>query len=97
MGIILGIEIEGCTYGSAGIETAYAIGEKYYKPDWNNQVILITDGDLNFGITDKHGLKGLIEEKKKSNLFLSVIGAQLQGRQFGSPLETWQRNLLRRE
>ena len=77
MGIVLGIEITGCTYGSAGIETAYAIGEKYYKPDWNNQVILITDGDLNFGITDKHGLKGLIEEKKKSNLFLSVIGAGL--------------------
>lgn len=77
MGIVLGIEIEGCTYGSAGIETAYASGEKYYKPDWNNQVILITDGDLNFGITDKYGLKGLIEEKKKSNLFLSVIGAGL--------------------
>ena len=77
MGIILGIEITGCTNGSAGIETAYAIGEKFYKPDWNNQVILITDGDLNFGITDKHGLKGLIEEKKKSNLFLSVIGTGL--------------------
>ena len=77
MGIILGIEIEGCTYGSAGIKTAYKIGEKFYKPDWNNQVILITDGDLNFGITDKHGLKGLIEEKKKSNLFLSVIGTGL--------------------
>ena len=77
MGVVLGIEIEGCTYGSAGIETAYAIGEKYYKPDWNNQVILITEGDLNFGITDKHGLKGLIEEKKKSNLFLSVIGTGL--------------------
>ena len=77
MGIILGIEITGCTYGSAGIKTAYAIGEKYYNPDWNNQVILITDGDLNFGITDKHGLKGLIEKKKKSNLFLSVIGTGL--------------------
>jgi Ca-activated chloride channel family protein len=77
MGIVLGIEIEGCTYGSAGINTAYDIGEKFYKPDWNNQVILITDGDLNFGITDKHGLKGLIEEKKKSNLFLSVIGTGL--------------------
>ena len=77
MGIILGIEIEGCTDGSAGIKTAYAIGEKFYKPDWNNQVILITDGDLNFGITDKHGLKGLIEKKKKGNLFLSVIGTGL--------------------
>ena len=77
MGIVLGIEIEGCTYGSAGINTAYDIGEKFYKPDWNNQVILITDGDLNFGITDKRGLKGLIEKKKKSNLFLSVIGTGL--------------------
>ena len=77
MGLVLGIEITGCTYGSAGINTAYDIGEKFYKPDWNNQVILITDGDLNFGITDKHGLKGLIEEKKKSNLFLSVIGTGL--------------------
>ena len=77
MGIILGIEIAGCTYGSAGIKTAYAIGEKFYKTDWNNQIILITDGDLNFGITDKHGLQGLIEEKKKSNLFLSVIGTGL--------------------
>ena len=77
MGIILGIEIDGCTHGSAGIETAYAIGEKLYKPGWNNQVILITDGDLNFGITDKYGLKELIEEKKKSNLFLSVIGTGL--------------------
>ena len=77
MGIILGIEITGCTYGSAGIKTAYAIGEKFYNPDWNNQVILITDGDLNFGITDKHGLKGLIEKKKKSNIFLSVIGTGL--------------------
>ena len=77
MGIILGIEITGCTCGSAGIKTAYAIGEKFYNPDWNNQVILITDGDLNFGITDKHGLQGLIEKKKKSNLFLSVIGTGL--------------------
>ncbi len=77
MGILLGIEITGFTYGSAGIETAYRIGEKYYQQDQNNQVILITDGDLNFGITNKHGLQNLIEEKKKSCLFLSVIGTGL--------------------
>jgi len=77
MGQLLGIEIDGCTYGSAGIETAYDLGAKYYQDSWSNQVILITDGDLNFGITDKGGLKDLIEEKKKSNLFLSVIGTGL--------------------
>ena len=74
---LLSIEINGCTYGSAGIETAYKIGKKNYIKDGNNQVILITDGDLNFGITDKGGLEDLIEEKKKDNLFLSVIGTGL--------------------
>ena len=77
MGVVLGIGIEGCTYGSAGIRTAYDIGAKYFDTAQNNQVILITDGDLNFGITDKRGLKGLIEDKKQSRLFLSVIGTGL--------------------
>ena len=74
---LLSIEINGCTYGSAGIETAYKIGKKNYIEDGNNQVILITDGDLNFGITDKGGLEELIEQKKKDHLFLSVIGTGL--------------------
>ena len=77
MGILLGIEIDGCTNGSAGIETAYRLGSQYYQEGWSNQVILITDGDLNFGITEKHGLRDLIEKKKKSGLFLSVIGTGL--------------------
>ena len=77
MAALLGIEISGCTWGSAGIETAYRLGAKHYRDDANNQVILITDGDLNFGITEKSGLQNLIEEKKKSNLFLSVIGTGL--------------------
>lgn len=74
---LLGLEIFGGTYGSAGIETAYEIGKEEYVEGGNNQVILITDGDLNFGITDRGGLEELIEEKKKSNLFLSVIGTGL--------------------
>ena len=78
MGRLLEIEIKGCTHGSAGIKTAYELGAKYFREDWNNQVILITDGDLNFGITSKGGLKELIEEKKKSGLFLSVIGTGLR-------------------
>ena len=74
---LLSIEITGCTNGSKGIEQAYKIGKKNYIPGGNNQVILITDGDLNFGITDKGGLEELIEKKKKDNLFLSVIGTGL--------------------
>ena len=73
----LSLKISGFTYGSAGIETAYKIGRSHYISGGNNQVILITDGDLNFGITDKGGLEELIEEKKKDRLFLSVIGTGL--------------------
>jgi Ca-activated chloride channel family protein len=71
------VYISGATYGSAGIEKAYEIIEKNKIKDGVNRVIILTDGDLNFGITDKDGLKGLIEKKKKSNLFLSVIGTGL--------------------
>ncbi len=74
---LLSIEIGGCTDGSKGIERAYRIGKKNYIRGGNNQVILITDGDLNFGITDKGGLEELIERKKKDNIFLSVIGTGL--------------------
>ena len=77
MAALMGIEIGGCTYGSAGIMTAYELGRRHYREGWSNQVILITDGDLNFGITEKHGLQDLIEEKKKTGLFLSVIGTGL--------------------
>lgn len=74
---LLSVSINGYTHGSAGIEKAYQIGRKNYIEGGNNQVILITDGDLNFGITDKGGLEELIEEKKKDRLFLSVIGTGL--------------------
>ena len=74
---LLSINISGWTHGSKGIERAYQIGKKNYLEGGNNQVILITDGDLNFGITDKGGLEELIELKKKDNLFLSVIGTGL--------------------
>ena len=74
---VLELEIAGGTYGSAGIEKAYEIGKRNCIPDGNNQVILITDGDLNFGITDAGGLEALIEEKKRDHLFLSVLGTGL--------------------
>ena len=74
---VMKLLIGGCTFGSAGIETAYKAAGKNYKKDCNNEVILITDGDLNFGITEKGSLKELISEKKKENVFLSVIGTGL--------------------
>lgn len=64
----------GGTNGSAGIQTAYELAEKYFVKGGNNRVILATDGDLNIGITDQGSLTRLIEEKAKSGVFLSVLG-----------------------
>ena len=71
------IRITGCTYGSKGIETAYELTNRTYIEDGINRVILMTDGDLNFGITDKGGLKDLILSKKDNGIFLSVLGTGL--------------------
>ena len=64
----------GGTNGSAGIQTAYEIAEKYYIEGGNNRIILATDGDLNIGITDEGSLTRLVKEKAKSGVFLSVLG-----------------------
>lgn len=68
------LEAAGSTNGSAGINTAYEIAEKNFIKGGNNRVILATDGDLNVGTTSESALKELIVDKKKSGVFLSVIG-----------------------
>lgn len=68
------LEAGGSTAGAAGINTAYEIAEKYFIKGGNNRVILATDGDLNVGLSSESELTGLIEEKRESGVFLSVLG-----------------------
>lgn len=64
----------GCTAGSDGIRTAYRIAREQFIKGGNNRVILATDGDLNVGVTSEGELARLIQEEKKSGVFLSVMG-----------------------
>ncbi|MBQ7535792.1 MAG: VWA domain-containing protein [Stomatobaculum sp.] len=64
----------GGTNGSAGIQTAYELAEKYFIEGGNNRVIMATDGDLNIGVTDQGSLTRLIEDEAKSGVYLSVLG-----------------------
>lgn len=64
----------GSTAGAQGIRQAYALAEANYQKDGVNRVILATDGDFNVGITDRDQLKSYIQEKRKSGIFLSVLG-----------------------
>jgi Ca-activated chloride channel family protein len=64
----------GTTAGEAGIKEAYRLAEQSFVKDGVNRVMLATDGDFNVGQTDDDDLKRLIEEKRKSGVFLSVFG-----------------------
>lgn len=68
------LEAGGSTNGADGIETAYALAEKYFIEGGNNRVILATDGDLNVGVSSESALDELITEKKESGVYLSVLG-----------------------
>ena len=64
----------GSTAGAEGIETAYKLAEKAFKKDGVNRVMLATDGDFNVGPASDEDLKRIIEERRKSGIFLSVLG-----------------------
>ncbi|MEL7530066.1 MAG: von Willebrand factor type A domain-containing protein, partial [Bacteroidota bacterium] len=64
----------GGTNGAQGIITAYEIAEQNFIQGGNNRIILGSDGDFNIGISDQDELIELIEEKRESGVFLSVLG-----------------------
>ncbi len=64
----------GSTAGAQGIQDAYRLAATAFDKDAVNRVILGTDGDFNVGITNKQQLKGFIERKRKSGIFLSILG-----------------------
>jgi Ca-activated chloride channel family protein len=64
----------GSTNGGEGIQLAYATAREHFVQGGLNRVILCTDGDFNVGVTDEGSLVKLIEEERKSGVFLSVLG-----------------------
>ncbi len=69
-----GLNAGGSTAGAAGIEGAYALAEQNFDKDGVNRIILATDGDFNVGMSSNDDLKELIEKKRESGIFLSVLG-----------------------
>lgn len=64
----------GSTHGSSGIRKAYSLAEQVFMPKGNNRVILASDGDFNVGITGRGELQKLIEEKRTTGVYLTVLG-----------------------
>lgn len=64
----------GATNGGMGIHLAYDIAKANFAADGVNRVVLCTDGDFNVGVSSPGDLVRLVEEKAKSNVFLTVLG-----------------------
>ncbi|PBJ14583.1 VWA domain-containing protein [Flavobacterium sp. ACN6] len=64
----------GSTAGGAGIELAYKTAAENFIKGGNNRVILATDGDFNVGSTSNSDMEKLIEEKRKTGVFLTCLG-----------------------
>ncbi len=68
------LQAGGSTAGGEGIQLAYQLAEANYDKNAVNRVILATDGDFNVGIANQQELKGFIERKRDSGIYLSVLG-----------------------
>ncbi len=64
----------GSTNGGEGIKLAYKIARENFIKGGINRVLLGTDGDFNVGTSSRGELERLIEQKRKSGVYLTVLG-----------------------
>jgi len=68
------LEAGGSTAGGAGIRLAYDQAVANFIRGGNNRLILATDGDFNVGASSDAEMVQLIEEKRRTGVFLTVLG-----------------------
>ncbi|MDN5478385.1 MAG: von Willebrand factor type A domain-containing protein, partial [Chryseobacterium sp.] len=68
------LQAGGSTAGGAGIELAYKLAQENFIKNGNNRVVIATDGDFNVGASSTSNVQTLIEEKRKSGVFLTCLG-----------------------
>ena len=68
------LQAGGSTNGAGGIQIAYDVAAKHFIKGGVNRVILCTDGDFNVGVASNSELVQMIQEKRSTGVFLSVLG-----------------------
>lgn len=68
------LEAGGSTAGGEGILLAYQTAKEHFIKGGNNRVILASDGDFNVGVSSDGELVRLIEEERKSGVYLTILG-----------------------
>ncbi len=68
------LQAGGSTAGGEGIRLAYEVAKENFNKEGNNRVILATDGDFNIGESSDDAMERLIEAKRQTGVFLTVMG-----------------------
>ncbi|MCE9532590.1 MAG: VWA domain-containing protein [Planctomycetes bacterium] len=71
---IHGLEAQGSTNGGGGIVMAYNQAQSSFIKGGVNRVILATDGDFNVGVSSEGELVRLVEQKRNTGVYLTVLG-----------------------
>jgi len=72
--VVTGLGANGGTNGEGGIKKAYELARETFIDGGVNRVILCTDGDFNVGVTNNGDLVRMIEEQRRSKVFLTILG-----------------------
>lgn len=68
------LEAGGSTGGEEGLQLAYRVAQGMASEGTVGRVLLATDGDFNVGLSDPGALQDFIAGKRKSGVYLSVLG-----------------------
>lgn len=71
---IRGLQAGGSTNGGGGIVMAYEQAQMSFIEGGVNRVILATDGDFNVGVSSDAELVRMIEQKRDTGVYLTVLG-----------------------
>ena len=87
MDVIDGLSANGDTPGSGAIRTAYSLAKTNISKEFNNRVILATDGDFNVGQSSDEELENMIVSQRQTGISLTCLGVGM-GNFKDSKLET---------
>ena len=68
------LRTEGATNAEEGLKVAYEMAAANYSPDWENRVILCSDGVANVGRTGPKAILAQIKKEAAKGIYLTTVG-----------------------
>lgn len=68
------LQASGSTNGEAGLKMAYEVAARNFIDGGVNRIVMASDGDLNVGVSSESDLYDLVDGKRESGVYLSVLG-----------------------